>query len=133
RYHNVMTVHGKDQMEPASRFLWAPWARGNWHPRRSFEEDIEVIEGEHDGYMRLDGSARYRRAHVRVGQEHWLIVDRLTSDEPHEVCLHWLLEDTNASAKIRQPGADDSGRIDITLDTSAGQYDVVIGSTADGV
>lgn len=94
RYHNTVTVDGADQMERVSRFIWLPWAKGQVHHRlRSARGHLAYWEGEHDGYLRLKPSARYRRAVIGLGAAHWLVLDSLDSQAEHDYRLHWLLAD----------------------------------------
>ena len=93
-HHNTVTVDGRDQMDRASRFLWLPWANGRvLHRCRSADGCFSYWEGEHDGYGRLARPVRHRRALLRIGEEHWVIVDGLTSRGTHAYRLHWLLAD----------------------------------------
>jgi asparagine synthase (glutamine-hydrolysing) len=128
RYHNVVTIDGEDQMEPVSRFLWAPWPHGKWHPQRHVSDGIEMIEGEHDGYKRLDETLGYRRAFVRIGHDHWLIADRVVASDPHVVGVNWLVDDANGEAEVSRRVPE---RFDLSLATATGRYDVVIGSTSE--
>jgi len=93
-YHNTVTVDGLDQMENYGRFLWLPWLRGQVHNNKvSSSGSLAYWEGEHDGYGRLVAPVSYRRAIVRLGDEHWLVLDALSSRETHNYILHWLLPD----------------------------------------
>lgn len=93
-HHNIVMVDGHDQMERVGRFLWLPWLRG-WVRQRLISErgNLSYWEGEHDGYHRLKEPVTYRRGIVRIGPEHWLVLDDLSSLGMHEYRLHWLLTD----------------------------------------
>jgi len=111
-YHNTVSVDGRDQMERAGKFLWLPWAHG----RVSYfnhSQSLAYVEGEHDGYTRLNSPAHHRRAIVRVG-EHWLVLDDLQSTAEHLYRLHWLLAD--------MVYVWDEAKGALTLDTPAGPY-----------
>ncbi len=91
-FHNSVTVDGEDQMKRAGRFLWLPWAQG-WvrQQARSAGGALAYWEGEHDGYCRLKAPVVHRRSVVRLGSDHWLVVDALSSTSVHRYRLHWLL------------------------------------------
>ncbi len=93
-YHNTVSVDGMDQMERVGRFMWLPWLRGRMRLyRRSGGGRLTYWEGEHDGYHRLPAPVTHRRGILRLGDEHWLVLDRLTSPGSHLYRLHWLLPD----------------------------------------
>lgn len=91
-FHNSVTVDGADQMERAGRFLWLPWAQG-WvrQQARSAAGALAYWEGEHDGYRRLKAPVSHRRSVVRLGADHWVVADALSSASVHRYRLHWLL------------------------------------------
>lgn len=92
--HNTVIVDGRNQMEQAGRFLWLPWLKGQAFGRTSAAQgDIVFWNGEHDGYRRLRDPVTHRRAIVRLNDEHWMIVDSLKGNCPHDYRLHWLLLD----------------------------------------
>ncbi len=114
-YHNTVTVDDQDQMDRAGRFLWLPWLHGrttgSW---QSSVGHLSCWEGEHDGYRRLSAPVAYRRAVVRLGDEHWLVLDELASAAVHSYRLHWLLQDGPYAWEA--PGAG------LRLETPAGPY-----------
>ena len=113
RFHNCVTVDGRDQMERVGRFIWMPWLRGRSRiaarsPARLFRRSTPQLqgsavhsarkslaywEGQHDGYRRLHDPVDHRRGILRLGNDHWLVVDRLSGAVQHDYCLHWLLAD----------------------------------------
>ena len=93
-YHNTVSVDDRDQMRRVGRFLWLPWVRGIARRRsRSQSGHLAYWEGEHDGYCRLRAPVRYRRGILRIGDECWLVADRLESNAGHRYSSHWLLPD----------------------------------------
>jgi hypothetical protein len=81
-------------MEQAGRFLWLPWLRSQVRGRRKAEANLMTYwEGEHDGYQRLSAPVTHRRGLLRLEENWWLVLDRLTSDREHLYRLHWLLAD----------------------------------------
>jgi hypothetical protein len=119
--HNTVTVDGQNQMTRAGRFLWLNWARAAMRsPQMSQRGRIAVWQGEHDGYRRLQPSVVHARCVCRIGEAHWLVVDRLTSAGPHDYRLHWLWCDA--------PYRFDEQAATVMLDTAAGPYHVRCGS-----
>lgn len=90
-YHNTVTIDGLDQMDRVGRFLWLPWLRSRvrWK-QESPGGHLTYWEGEHFGYQRLKPPALHRRGVLRLGDEGWLILDRVTSRVEHCYRLHWL-------------------------------------------
>lgn len=93
-YHNTITVDGRDQMDQAGRFIWLPWLRARVDTAsQSDAAALAYMEGHHDGYTRLKPPVAYRRGLLRIGPEHWLVLDALSSPGIHEYRLQWLLAD----------------------------------------
>ncbi len=102
-------------MERAGKFLWLPWLRGcvkNY--KRSAGGHLVYWQGEHDGYRRLQSPVTHRRSVLRVGDECWLVADRLASESDHDYRLHWLFADL--------PFEWDEARQRLTLHAAAGAY-----------
>jgi len=124
-YHNTVLVDDKNQMLRLGRFLWLPWSRGWVQAKRHCADGrLAYQEGAHDGYQRLQAPVGVRRGVLRLGDEHWLVVDDLTSPGEHRYRLHWLLAD------MPYEWDEDSGCL--ALDTPAGPYYVRLGCMADG-
>ncbi len=120
RSHNTVEVDGVDQMERAGRFLWLPWATGRVNRRAdSPAGGLAYWEGEHHGYRRLASAARHRRAIVRLGQEHWVVLDAIEGRGPIQARLHWLLADTDRDFQPLDQGAE------VILRPAAGDYRVL--------
>jgi len=108
-YHNTVTVDEMDQMDRVSKFIWLPWLHCKVNRNeRSENGQLSYFEGEHNGYKRLISPVSHRRGLLRIGDEHWLILDRLLSDKEHTYRLHWLCPDLrffwderNANLQIR--------------------------------
>jgi len=93
-YHNTITVDGRDQMDRVGHFLWLPWAKGKIRSRKVLKNgNLSYLECEHDGYCRLRAPASHRRGILYVGEDIWLVLDRLSSRCDHMYRLHWLLQD----------------------------------------
>ena len=122
-FHNTVTVDGKDQMDRASRFLWLPWLKGKSYKRNvPCQGDVSCWNGEHDGYRRLSDPVTHRRGLVRLGAEHWLVVDSLSGRQSHDYRLHWLLTDG--------PFKTDHAETSIEIQTSKGAYRLSIASSS---
>ncbi len=131
-YHNTVTVNGRDQMTRAGRFLWLPWLAGEQHSLRYGSRSRETSgrartltssatplcywQGQHDGYNRTSGGAVHRRGVLRIGEEHWLMLDRLESSREHTFRLHWLFADF--------PYDFDDDEASLTLHTLAGEFGI---------
>lgn len=124
KYHNTVTLSGQGPMRKLSRFLWGSWPRGETlGPSRSKRGQLGVWEGTHDGYAHLE--ARHRRAVIQVADEHWLVLDRVSSQAPIKSRLHWLLCD----APFQWSPEDGS----LTLDLESGRYSVQVRCSAASV
>jgi len=122
-FHNTVTVDGKDQMDRASRFLWLPWLNGKSYERNvPCHGDVACWNGEHDGYRRLSDPVTHRRGLVRLGAEHWLVVDSLSGRQSHDFRLHWLLTDG--------PFKTDHAETSIEIQTTKGAYRLAIASSS---
>ena len=127
--HNTVEVDGKSQMDLVGRFLWVPWARGRVRRREaSAGGRLAYWEGEHDGYARLADPAVHRRGVLRLGDEHWLVLDGLQSRGDHLYRLNWLLPDWPAAW---EPASESGGPLGLSgrlkLETPAGPYTVTLG------
>jgi Heparinase II/III-like protein/Heparinase II/III N-terminus len=118
--HNTVEVDGEAQMDRAGRFLWLPWLRSTVRAHVcSRSGRLAYWEGEHDGYLRLPAPVLHRRGVVRLGEDHWLVLDALTSSSDHVYRLHWLLP----NLPYRAGDADGT----VTLDTAAGPFSAQLG------
>jgi hypothetical protein len=121
QYHNTVSIGSASQMQQVGRFLWLPWVTGNVRAiRRSQKGHLAYWEGEHNGYQRLKAPVAYRRAIIRLGEAHWLVLDRLESAGEHDYRLHWLLADL--------PFDWNEQRQALILQTSERPYRVQIGA-----
>jgi asparagine synthase (glutamine-hydrolysing) len=118
--HNTVSVDGADQMPRVSRFLMLPWLTAKVTARATGPAGhLAWLECRHDGYQRLDPPVTHARAICRIGDAHWLVVDRLSSRREHDYRLHWLLRDVpyrwDADARL------------VALETPAGVYSLRYG------
>jgi hypothetical protein len=91
RYHNTVTVDGRNQMTRLGRFLWADWANANVRRYRGSSAEQQILEGEHDGYARF--GVTHRRAVTHANAETWIVVDDLIGSGKHTARLQWLMPD----------------------------------------
>ena len=116
-YHNTVTVDNRDQMERIRKFLWLPWLQSQVSGYgRTTKGSLAYWEGMHNGYQRIRSPANHCRGILRIGEEHWLVLDRLWSEDMHTYRLHWLLLDC--------PYEWQEERGTLLLDTPAGDYRV---------
>jgi Heparinase II/III-like protein/Heparinase II/III N-terminus len=106
-FHNTATVDSLDQMERVGKFLWLPWLKSKVTQKYDSTE-VSYFEGEHDGYQRLKAPVIHRRGVIRIGEESWIVLDKLSSVESHNYRLHWLFPDlpydwNNESLKLQTP------------------------------
>lgn len=81
-------------MDRVGRFLWLPWIGAIVeYSLKGKDGRLSYLEGRHNGFERLKHPVRYRRGIVRIGPDHWLVLDDLWSIDMHDYRLHWLLTD----------------------------------------
>ena len=93
--HNTIEIDDADQMEKGARFLWLRWTRSRMH---RFESDsngrVTCFDGEHHGYTRLPGRVVHRRCVCRI-DDAYVVIDDVTGEGEHAVCLRWRLCDAD--------------------------------------
>lgn len=100
RFHNTVTVAGKDQMRRAGRFLWFPWKGGEPGQLQRFRTgDVKLCTGSHRAYSRFGQSIIHRRAVLWLRDIGWAILDNIESNRAVPCALHWLLP---ADAEVGQ-------------------------------
>lgn len=120
--HSVADVDGTGQSDKVGVFLSLPWPTGRLTASlRSQRGGLAYLEGRLDAYERLADPVTYQRGLLRIGPEHWLILDRLIAANDHEYRLHWLLGDW--------PYEWDGNAGCLLLHTPSGPYQVLVGST----
>ena len=97
RLHNTVCVDGLDQLEQGPRFMWLRWhdAKLIW---RGTKGSLSCLEGEHNGYERLDQPVRHRRSVLCAGEAAWIVIDDLSGEGQHEFSLQWLIAQTEKAA-----------------------------------
>jgi hypothetical protein len=111
-------------MRQAGRFLWLPWATGRVTQNCAAKDSpLAYWEGTHDGYARLGIDATHSRSIVRLPEDHFLVLDFVTSAHEHRYRLHWLI------AAFQHVWSEDLKII--VLATPCGTYQVRIGFDGD--
>lgn len=80
--HNTVVVDGQDSSELADEWMFNTWANSKvktW----ATTEYFDYVDGNHDGYQRLDDPVTHRRRILFVKPRFWLIVDDLEASEEH--------------------------------------------------
>ncbi|MGH9088738.1 MAG: alginate lyase family protein [Acidimicrobiales bacterium] len=86
--HNTLELDGLDQSEPGGPFLWTRHARTRVIDVHCDPPGPQRWTAEHDGYSRLAVPASHRRTvELDAAAGSITVVDRLTSDGPHDVRL----------------------------------------------
>ncbi len=96
--HNTVSIHDKDQMTRAGRFLWLDWAQAHiLEFQRGEEGSLESMTAQHDGYRR---TGLLHRRKVTINDNGWQIHDDLLPSSKYSSStpilrprLHWLLPD----------------------------------------
>ncbi|NVD99995.1 alginate lyase family protein [Massilia sp. BJB1822] len=87
--HNTVQVDGQDQSEIGGNFMWLRKATARLLAHAATGE-LQVFEGEHDGYARLADPVLHRRKVEFDSNRNALVVkDILECRGEHELALHW--------------------------------------------
>lgn len=85
--HNTVVVDGLDQSESGGDFMWLRKARAGGAAAR-ISDAVEILEGWHEGYLRLADPVLHRRRLILEKSERRLVIeDRLQMAGEHEVEL----------------------------------------------
>lgn len=87
--HNTLSVDGLDQSLVRDRMSWATHAQSRCN-RWLTTAWFDLIDGQHDGYERLEHPLTHRRVIAFIKPDVWVICDQLTGDGTHrfELALH---------------------------------------------
>jgi hypothetical protein len=88
--HNTVVVDDTSQSEPNGTFAWKK--RANARVVKHFSlPGIEYIDGEHDGYSRLQEQVTHRRRLVYIRPNYWIVLDELqgTGEHDYEFLYHF--------------------------------------------
>lgn len=93
--HNTVVVDGENQEEVPDAKLWSMKRTGSskiigW----TTDDEKDVIDCEHSGYMRLDEAVKHRRRlSFEKNEGRWSIEDLLTGDGTHTYEAHFHLDE----------------------------------------
>jgi hypothetical protein len=90
RAHNTVVIDGRDQSEPDDTFHWRRQARVELLAAVSFE-DVEVVAGEHYGYVDLPDPVVHRRRVLYIRPRYWVVLDDFRGRGEHELELLYPL------------------------------------------
>ncbi len=130
RAHNTVEVDGLDQSEMLGPFLWGKRANAKvlrWEP----SGNVGTVEGEHDGYSRLDDPVVHRRKVELNSDERILIItDSIRSRKLHVVKIRYQFGekcDVRKEAVNRYVATHPSGSISMEMN------DLLVTSLSRGV
>jgi uncharacterized heparinase superfamily protein len=87
--HNTLRVDGKNQSEIGGNFMWLRKAQACLI-KHDVCDNVQVFEGEHDGYRCLDDPVVHqRRIEFDTQAMRVIVTDKLTCIGEHFVDLHW--------------------------------------------
>ncbi|MGK5079754.1 alginate lyase family protein [Janthinobacterium sp. HLX7-2] len=91
--HNTVSVDGVDQSEIGGNFMWLKKANARMIAHET-NSDVQVFEGEHDGYRRLaDPVLHRRRIEFNLNNKCIVVKDILQCINVHEIAVHWQFGD----------------------------------------
>jgi len=90
--HNTVCVDDSDQMVHLGIFTWVAYAKARII-QNGLLDGVQVWQGQQGGYQRLNDSVLHTRSVFAPGQDRWLVLDQLESQQPHLFALQWLLAD----------------------------------------
>lgn len=82
--HNTVVVDGQDQSIPGDRMSWKSMATARCH-RWLSTRWFDLVDGEHDGYLRLPDPVMHRRIVVFFKPDTWWIRDQLDGKGRHNL------------------------------------------------
>lgn len=87
--HNTVSVDGQDQSEIGGNFMWLKKANARMIAHETNSE-VQVFEGEHDGYSRLaDPVLHRRRIEFNFNNKCIVVKDILQCTNVHDISVHW--------------------------------------------
>jgi hypothetical protein len=114
-------VDREDQMYLHRRFKWLYWTKAELLK----SSGDGGLEGEHYGYLRLQGGVTHRRSIETMGAGSFIVHDVLQQKKPsqHSYMLHWLLCDCDYKIIFQNETT-----MVLELRTERGRYYVCVGS-----
>ncbi|SFX68988.1 Heparinase II/III N-terminus [Janthinobacterium lividum] len=126
--HNTVAVDGLDQSEIGGNFMWLKKANARMIAHET-DSEVQVFEGEHDGYCRLaDPVLHRRRIEFNFNNKCIVVKDILQCTNVHDISVHWQFGDhcvvTVDEGQLRAQGL----RSGLRMRCSHGTLDVLRGS-----
>jgi hypothetical protein len=81
--HNTVVVDGTSQSRTRGTFAWKSKASATLLSQFSLQ-DIEYLDGEHDGYVGLSNGITHRRRVIYIRPNYWIILDELRGTGEHQ-------------------------------------------------
>ena len=126
--HNTVAVDGLDQSEIGGNFMWLKKANARMIAHET-DSEVQVFEGEHDGYGRLaDPVLHRRRIEFNFNNKCIVVKDILQCTNVHDISVHWQFGDhcvvTVDAGQLQAQGL----RSGLRMRCSHGTLDVLRGS-----
>lgn len=126
--HNSVSVDGLDQSEIGGNFMWLKKANARMIAHET-NSDVQVFEGQHDGYGRLaDPVLHRRRIEFNFNNKCIVVKDILQCTNVHDIAVHWQFGDdcvvTVAGGQLLAQGQ----RSGLRMRCSHGAPDILRGS-----
>ena len=112
RFHNTVTVDGRDQMTRAGKFLYVDWANAFAKTEVVVDESIlQRVRSYHTGHRKM--GVEHERTVTVFADERWQVHDRLLVSKKmdwHTYTLHWSLPDWKWEFEPLPAVLDDAAR-----------------------
>jgi Heparinase II/III-like protein/Heparinase II/III N-terminus len=106
--HNSVVVDGMSQSRTRGTFDWKAKASATLLSQFSLQ-DIEYVDGEHDGYVHLGNGITHRRRIIYIRPDYWIVLDELggTGEHQFDFLYHFGPE-----SKLNIFGDENRGEVD---------------------
>jgi len=98
--HNTVTIDGRDQATQVTGFIWADPYESRLVRSEEWEGYV-IVEAENDGYLRLPGNLKHRRAVAMLDDGNFIIRDTFSGSGAHDFALHFHI---NPDAHVGKHG-----------------------------
>jgi hypothetical protein len=106
--HNTVVVDGVSQSRTRGTFTWKSKAAAALRTQFSLQ-DIEYVDGEHDGYVGLGSSITHRRRVIYIRPNYWIVLDELRGTGEHQFDF---LYHFGPESKLNVFGDENRGEVD---------------------